>query len=107
MKILSKRARAPKKLVTQASQTFTFSRRAFFLGSAQLAVGGLLIGRMGWIAIAENEKYRLGVKILELGNVISSNMNIRQTMLPYMQELADYSGDDPLGLWYRFVTSLI
>ncbi|MDF2717996.1 MAG: IclR family transcriptional regulator, partial [Paenibacillus sp.] len=41
----------------------------------------------------ENEKYRLGVKILELGNVISSNMNIRRTMLPYMQELADYTNE--------------
>ena len=59
MKLLNKRPRKPKKLVTEASQTFTFNRRAFFLGSAQLAVGGVLIGRMGWIAIAENEKYRL------------------------------------------------
>jgi DNA-binding IclR family transcriptional regulator len=41
----------------------------------------------------ENEKYRLGIKILELGNVISSNMNIRRTMLPYMQELADYTNE--------------
>lgn len=48
-----------KKLVTEASQTFTFNRRAFFLGGAQLAVGGLLAGRMGWIAIAQNEKYTL------------------------------------------------
>ena len=48
-----------KKLVTEASQSYTFGRRAFFLGGAQMAVGGLLIGRMGWIAIAENEKYNL------------------------------------------------
>jgi len=41
----------------------------------------------------ENEKYRLGMKILELGNVISSNMNIRKLMLPYMQELADYTNE--------------
>ncbi len=57
--MLNRRPKAAKKLVTEASQTFTFHRRAFFLGGAQLAVGGLLIGRMGWIAIAENEKYRL------------------------------------------------
>ncbi len=50
---------AAKRLVTEASQTITFNRRTFFLGGTQLAVGGLLIGRMGWIAIAENEKYRL------------------------------------------------
>lgn len=41
----------------------------------------------------DNEKYRLGVKILELANVISGHMNIRQTMLPYMQELADYTNE--------------
>ena len=29
------------------------------LGGAQAAVGGLLIGRMGWLAIAQNEKYQL------------------------------------------------
>lgn len=48
-----------KKIVTQASQSFTFSRRAFFLSAAQYTVGGLLVARMGWIAIAENEKYEL------------------------------------------------
>lgn len=49
----------PKKIVTEASQSFTFGRRAFFLGAAQYTVGGLLAVRMGWIAIAENEKYEL------------------------------------------------
>jgi penicillin-binding protein 2 len=29
------------------------------LGGAQIAVGGILIGRLGWLAIAENEKYQL------------------------------------------------
>jgi penicillin-binding protein 2 len=29
------------------------------LGGAQVAVGGLLVGRMGWLAIAQNEKYQL------------------------------------------------
>ncbi len=48
-----------KKTITEASQSFTFGRRAFFLGGAQIAVGGLLAARMGWIAIAENEKYEL------------------------------------------------
>ncbi len=58
MKILGKRPGA-RKLVTEASQTFTFTRRTFFLSAAHFTVGGLLVGRMGWIAIAENEKYRL------------------------------------------------
>jgi penicillin-binding protein 2 len=45
--------------ITTAHQSITFSRRMMLLGGAQIAVGGLLIGRMGWLAIAQNEKYQL------------------------------------------------
>lgn len=44
---------------SEASQAFTFSRRALFLAGAQTAVGGLLVARMAWLAIAENERYKL------------------------------------------------
>ena len=44
---------------TAAHQSITFSRRMLVLGGAQAAVGGLLIGRLGWLAVAENEKYQL------------------------------------------------
>lgn len=37
----------------------TFDRRAFVIGSIQGGIGVLLALRMGYIAIAENEKYRL------------------------------------------------
>jgi penicillin-binding protein 2 len=45
--------------ITTAHQSITFSRRMMLLGAGQAAVGGLLIGRMGWLAIAQNEKYQL------------------------------------------------
>jgi penicillin-binding protein 2 len=45
--------------ITVAHQSITFSRRMMLLGGAQVAVGGLLVGRMGWLAIAQNEKYQL------------------------------------------------
>jgi penicillin-binding protein 2 len=45
--------------ITSAHQSITFSRRMLMLGGAQVAVGGLLVGRLGWLAIAENEKYQL------------------------------------------------
>ena len=45
--------------ITSTHQSITFSRRMLVLGGAQLAVGGLLVGRLGWLAIAENEKYQL------------------------------------------------
>ncbi|TLS51860.1 IclR family transcriptional regulator [Paenibacillus antri] len=37
----------------------------------------------------DNGKYRLGFKILQLGNIISSNISFRKLMIPYMQEIAD------------------
>ena len=46
------------RVVTEAHQTFSFSRRALALSLAQGAVGLTLAGRMAWLAIAENERYR-------------------------------------------------
>jgi penicillin-binding protein 2 len=43
--------------VTSAMQSYTFSRRAWLLGTAQAAFGLVLAGRMGWIAVAQNRKY--------------------------------------------------
>lgn len=45
--------------ITTAHQSLTFSRRLLVLGGAQAAVCGLLVGRMGWLAVAQNEKYQL------------------------------------------------
>lgn len=45
--------------ITTAHQSITFSRRMMLLGGTQVAVGGLLVGRMGWLAIAQNQKYQL------------------------------------------------
>ena len=46
------------KIVTQHSQAFSFTRRALVLGSVQGAAAVMLGGRMAWLAIAENERYR-------------------------------------------------
>jgi penicillin-binding protein 2 len=45
--------------LTNAHQSITFSRRMLLLGGAEAAVGTLLIGRMGWLSVAENQKYQL------------------------------------------------
>lgn len=47
------------RVVTEAHQTFSFSRRAFALGVGQAAVGLTLAGRMAWLAIAENQHYQM------------------------------------------------
>lgn len=44
---------------TNAHQSITFSRRMMLVGGAQAAIGTMLIGRMGWLSIAQNQKYQL------------------------------------------------
>ncbi|HEV2748662.1 MAG TPA: penicillin-binding protein 2 [Allosphingosinicella sp.] len=46
-------------LITENSQAYTFTRRAMVLGALQGGVAALLAGRMAWLAIAENEHYKL------------------------------------------------
>lgn len=41
-----------------AHQSLLFSRRMLLVGGAQAAIGGLLVSRLGWLAIAENDRYR-------------------------------------------------
>ena len=45
------------RLVTEASQTFSFNRRALVLGGAQGAIAVGLAARMAWLSIAENQHY--------------------------------------------------
>ncbi len=44
--------------MTAARLTQTFERRTFLLGAVQGGVGLLLAGRLGYLAVAENAKYR-------------------------------------------------
>lgn len=46
-------------VVTESSQLFTFTRRAMVLGGFQGLLGAALAGRMAYISIAENERYKL------------------------------------------------
>lgn len=47
------------KQVTTGQLDFTFTRRAMFVGGVQAALGLLVAGRMTYIAVADNEKYKL------------------------------------------------
>lgn len=49
----------PARIVSEAAQSFSFSRRAMVVGGGQAALGLVLAGRMGWLSIAENERYAL------------------------------------------------
>ena len=47
------------KRYTGAHQSLAFSRRMLLVGGAQGVVGALLVGRLGYLAVAQNEKYKL------------------------------------------------
>lgn len=49
----------PTRIVTEANQSYSFTRRAVALGGMQAGVGALLAVRMGWLSIAENEHYQM------------------------------------------------
>jgi penicillin-binding protein 2 len=63
--------RSPR-IVTEATQAYSFSRRAWLLGAAQGGFGLLLAARMGWLAIAENERYQL----------LSESNRVNTTLVP-------------------------
>ncbi len=44
---------------TEASQAYSFSRRALLMGGGQAAVALVLAGRMTWLSVFENERYQL------------------------------------------------
>ncbi len=47
------------KQVTTGQLDFTFTRRAMFVGGVQAAIGLVVASRMSYIAVADNEKYKL------------------------------------------------
>lgn len=49
----------PTPFVVDGQSTYSFSRRAMTLGLVQAGFGAALIGRMGWLAVAENQRYSL------------------------------------------------
>ncbi|MES2173714.1 MAG: penicillin-binding protein 2 [Pseudomonadota bacterium] len=61
-----------RKIITEAAQSFTFTRRAMVVGGLQGAIGALLVGRMAWISVAENEKYSL----------LSESNRVNLTLIP-------------------------
>lgn len=64
--------RFKRKTVNEAALSFTFTRRAMVVGGLQAGFGAMLVGRMGWISIAENEKY----------NLLSESNRVNLTLVP-------------------------
>ena len=64
--------RRPPRIISEAMQAHSFSRRAWMLGAAQAGVGVMLAGRMAWLSIAENERY----------NILSESNRVNATLIP-------------------------
>ena len=47
------------KRFTSVHQSMTFSRRMMLVGGAQAALGAILLGRLGWLSVAQNQHYQL------------------------------------------------
>jgi len=62
----------PTRIVTEAAQLYSFSRRAWFLGGIQVAAGVVLAGRMAWLSIAENQHFEL----------LAESNRVNLTMIP-------------------------
>lgn len=56
---MARRRRVTKPPVTESSLRNTFERRVFLIGAVQGGLGVLLAARMGYLAVAENEKYKM------------------------------------------------
>ncbi|MBX3595072.1 penicillin-binding protein 2 [Sphingomonas sp.] len=62
----------PVRMITEAQQSYSFSRRALFIGGAQAALGLVLASRMTWLAVYENDKYKL----------LAESNRVNLTMIP-------------------------
>ncbi|PXW75051.1 peptidoglycan glycosyltransferase [Blastomonas natatoria] len=62
----------PGKLITRNSLNITFNRRTMLIGGAQGLVGAILAGRMAYISIVENERYKM----------LSESNRVNLTLIP-------------------------
>lgn len=49
----------PIRILNEAQQGYSFSRRAVLLGGIQTTLGLVLAGRLTWLSVYENDKYRM------------------------------------------------
>lgn len=65
-------SRGARPILNEAGQQNVFTRRAIFVGGAQAAFGGILVARMAYISIVENERY----------NLLSESNRVNMTLIP-------------------------
>lgn len=74
------------------------------LGIAKATVYRILytLKKFGYIEQDENDEYLLGLAFVVYGSYIQSNLDIKKIAKPYMEKLADLSGESVnLGIYYK------
>jgi penicillin-binding protein 2 len=92
-----RRSRRPAPIITETGQAGMFSRRAVIIGGAQGTLAAILAARMGYIAIAENQRY---AKLAEENRVQERLIAPRRGCAPRLDRrpLRPADGGQPLGL---------
>ena len=55
--MIGRKRRQPRPPITESAAASMFSRRAVLIGAGQAGLAALLAGRMGYVAIAQNQRY--------------------------------------------------
>jgi penicillin-binding protein 2 len=69
---MNRRAKRTRPILTEATQSLSFTRRTMLVGGAQIGIGALLAARMAYISIADNERYRM----------LSESNRLNMTLIP-------------------------
>ncbi len=56
---MRRRTKRTRPILTEGTQSLSFTRRTMLVGGAQIGIGALLAARMAYISIAENERYQM------------------------------------------------
>lgn len=73
--------------VTEISETMGIFKSNVFNILSTFEAAGYIVKNQ------ENNKYRLGLKILELAYVVNSNIDFRKSLLPYLQEISQHANE--------------
>ncbi|TXC68831.1 penicillin-binding protein 2 [Sphingorhabdus soli] len=69
---MKRRTKRTRPILTEGTQSLSFTRRTMLVGGAQIGIGALLAARMAYISIADNEHYRM----------LSESNRLNMTLIP-------------------------
>lgn len=83
-------------ILAQENREISLTELSRLAGRPKSTIHGLLASLRSYGYVEQNEengKYRLGIRLFELGNVVARSWNIREIALPVMQQLNQELGE--------------